>query len=72
MSKEDESESGVFITNTEIYREVQALAKDVRDVLPVVEAVKGHAKRIRSLEFKYYALLAGLIAALGIMLKAGS
>lgn len=64
---EEPNGSSVRITNREIYDALQALKTDVADVkremVSLIDANKSLNARVRSLELRFYGILAGLIAA---------
>lgn len=62
MSGEEDNGRGglVRISATDIYNAVQALRDEVRK-LPQQQAYDDHEKRIRSLELKWYGIMAGIL-----------
>ena len=62
---------GIRISNREIYDALMTVKDDVRDLKNDVKELNDLRNRIRSLEIKFYGVLAGLIAALGLILKTG-
>jgi len=55
----------VRITNQMVYAELQAVRADLRDLAQRVGDYPETKKRVRSLELKFYGILAGVIAAFG-------
>jgi hypothetical protein len=54
----------IRITNAMVYSELQATRSDLRDLAKTVSDYPDTKKRVRSLELKFYGVLAALIAAL--------
>jgi hypothetical protein len=57
----------VRITNAMVYAELQATRADLRDLAKAVADYPDQKKRVRSLELKFYGVLAGLISALAVV-----
>jgi hypothetical protein len=70
----DSPDDGTFIriTNREIYLRLEMVANELRtmtsDVRQAVEGSLELGKRVRSLELKFYGVLAGLVAAITIII----
>lgn len=68
----DEGEAPfVRITNAVVYAELQAARADLRDLgkdfATLASDYRDSKKRIRALELKFYGVLAGLVAAIGLL-----
>lgn len=61
----------VRITNQMVYAELQATRADVRDLAQRIGDYPDMKKRVRALELKFYGTLAGLVAALAVILYTG-
>ncbi len=61
----------VRITNAMVYAELQATRADLRDLAVRVGDYPEVKKRVRSLELKFYGVLAGLISALAVIAGVG-
>lgn len=60
--------ASVRITARDIYDAVQELRAQMIKVMAEGQVAADHEKRIRSLELKWYGIMAGLIAAAGSLL----
>ena len=58
------ADSFVVIGNREIYDAVMQLKAEVAAIKPLAHEQEAQAKRIGRLEFRYYAILAGLVGTL--------
>ena len=61
----------VRITNQTVYTELQATRADVRDLASKLADYPETKARVRKLELKFYGVLAGLIAAIGVIAAGG-
>lgn len=63
----------IRITNREIYDGLSALKEEVRDMRTLVQNVLSEnvelRARVRSLELKSYAIMAGLLGAVAVLMK---
>jgi hypothetical protein len=57
----------VRITNAVVYGELQATRSDLRDLAARLADYPETKARVRKLELKFYGVLAGLIAAVGVI-----
>jgi hypothetical protein len=57
----------VRITNAMVYTELQATRADLRALAQAVNDYPEVKKRVRSLELKFYGVLAGLLTAIGVI-----
>ena len=71
MAEPEHDETFVRITNAMVYAELQATRADLRDLASRVGDYPDVKKRVRSLELKFYGVLAGLIAAAGLIATGG-
>ena len=67
----DEGDTFVRITNAMVYAELQATRADLRDLAMRVGDYPELKKRTRALELKFYGVIAGLIAAVGVVVAGG-
>lgn len=66
--KSDEGDAPfIRITNAMVYSELQATRADLRDLTKSVSDYPETKKRVRSLELKFYGVLAALITALVVL-----
>ena len=68
---EQDGETFVRITNAMVYAELQATRADLRDLASRVSDYPDLKKRTRALELKFYGVVAGLIAAVGVVVAGG-
>jgi len=61
----------IRITNQAVYTELQAVRADVRDLIAHVSDYPEVKTRVKKLELKFYGILAGLIAAIGVIIANG-
>lgn len=63
----------VRISNQMVYAELQATRADIRDLRSELDkqGVFGLPKRVRSLELKFYGLLAAVVTALTVVVATG-
>lgn len=68
---DDQSGSGVRITNREIYDLATSTRDEVRDIKAQLTMILGEnvdiRRRTRALELKFYAILSGMGGALGLL-----
>lgn len=68
---EGNGESFVRITNREVYDRLGTVEAKLDNALRTIESrdasIAEHSKRIRSLELRFYGVLAGLVAALAVL-----
>jgi hypothetical protein len=69
--EQHDSETFVRITNAMVYAELQATRADLRDLAQRVGDYPDLKKRTRALELKFYGVVAGIIAALGVVVAGG-
>jgi hypothetical protein len=78
MATENDNNGGagfIRVSNREIYDGLMEVKTEVRDMRILVQNVLGEntdlRKRVKSLEIKFYGVLAGLLGALIVLLKVG-
>ena len=69
------SQSFYRVTNAQIYERLETVKSKMDDSLRIQDEmlrdISEHSKRIRSLELRFYGVLAGLISAVAILAKVG-
>jgi hypothetical protein len=67
----DDGSTFIRITNAMVWAELQATRADLRDLAKQLVDYPDTKKRVRALELKFYGVLAGLVAAMAVIIGAG-
>lgn len=68
----DDSPTFIRISNAMVYAELQATRADIRDLAKSVADYPETKKRVRSLELKFYGVLAALVSALVVVVASAA
>lgn len=59
------------ITTGDVMRKLESMERDLSEIKSKLSRIDVHSEKIRALEIKVYGLVAGLVAALGLLIWGG-